>query len=42
MDGEFRITGISEIGRATVARLRMNRPLAVAIRKATAMLGLYP
>lgn len=41
MDGEFRITGISEIGRATVARLRMNRSLAVAIRKATALLGLY-
>jgi hypothetical protein len=41
LDDELRINGISDIGRATVALLRMNRPLAVAIRKATASLGLY-
>jgi hypothetical protein len=41
MDDEFRIIGVSDTGRATVALLRMNRPLAVAIRKTTALLGLY-
>jgi hypothetical protein len=42
MDDELRIIGISDIGRVTVALLRMNRPLAVAIRKTTALLGLHP
>jgi hypothetical protein len=42
LNEEFHIVGVSSIGRATVERLNMNRPLAVAIRKEEALRGRYP
>jgi hypothetical protein len=42
LDEELRVVGISGIGRGTVELLRMNRPLAVAIRQEEALLGRYP
>lgn len=40
--GTGEIRGLTEIGRATVARLRMNRPAQLAARLQWARLGLFP
>jgi hypothetical protein len=39
---DFLIVGQTPVGRATVVLLRMNRPLAVQIRREEALLGAYP
>ncbi|MDI3286159.1 HNH endonuclease signature motif containing protein [Polyangium sp. 15x6] len=41
-DSELVIQGKTAIGRATVELLRMNRPLAMAIRQEEALRGRYP
>ena len=38
----IRVIGQTEIGRATVEALAMNRPLALAIRKEEILLGRHP
>jgi hypothetical protein len=42
LDDDFHIVGVSSIGRATVERSSMNRPLAIAIRHEEALRGRYP
>ena len=39
---DMRLVGRTEVGRATVALLNMNRPLAVAIRREEALRNRYP
>ena len=40
--GSGQIHGLTPVGRATVARLQMNRPLQLAARQQWARLGLFP
>jgi len=42
VDGDLVIHGRTAVGRATVELLRMNRPLAIAIRREEALRGRYP
>jgi hypothetical protein len=40
--GTGAVEGVTAVGRATVARLQMNRPLSLAARQQWARLGLFP
>ena len=39
---DVRIIGLTAIGRATIATLRMNRPVILAIRAEEELLGRHP